>query len=198
MERKKIAVFDFDGTITNKDSLMAFLKFTQGYAKLGWGLLMLSPVLALYLLKIIPNYKAKQILFSWFYRGWNMEKFNTQCQLFVPVLQPSIRPGALQAIRNYQAQGVKVVIITASAENWVLPWANSNGLTEVIGTQIAVDSKNRITGRFATKNCYGQEKVNRFLEKYPNRFDYILEAYGDSRGDEELLAFADKGFLKKF
>lgn len=198
MEQKKIAVFDFDGTITNKDSLMEFLKFTQGSIKLYWGLFMLSPVLILYLLKIIPNYKAKQILFSWFYRGWDMAKFNTNCRDFIPVLRQTIRPNALQAINNYQLQGITVIVITASVENWVLPWANANGLNEVIGTHIGVDERNRITGKFASKNCYGQEKVNRLLEKYPNRESYILEAYGDSQGDNELLAFADIGYMKVF
>lgn len=198
MEQKKIAVFDFDGTITDKDSLIEFLKFTQGYVKLGWGLFVLSPVLALYLLKIIPNYKAKQLLFSWFYRGWDIEKFNAKCLDFIPVLNQTIRPAALMAIRNYQAQNIPVIAITASVENWVLPWARANGINEVIGTQIAVDSHNHITGRFSTKNCYGQEKVNRLLEQYPNRNTYVLEAYGDSDGDKELLAFADVGYLRKF
>lgn len=46
-----------------------------------------------------------------------------------------------------------------------------------------------LTGRFLSANCYGQEKVNRLLEKEPERDSYILYAYGDSRRDRELLAF---------
>lgn len=198
MEQKKIAVFDFDGTITNNDSLMEFLKFTHGGIKLYWGFFVLSPVLILYVLKIIPNYTAKQILFTWFYRGWDIGRFNMKCRQFSTVINSAIRPKALQQINDYRAQGIKVVIITASPENWVQPWANANGIGEVIGTQLAVDNRNRLTGRFLSKNCYGQEKVNRFLEKYPYRNSYILEAYGDSHGDKELIAFADKGYLNKF
>lgn len=198
MEREKIAVFDFDGTITTRDSLMEFLKFTHGLLRTFWGLFILSPVLVLYKLKVIPNYTAKQVLFSWFYRGWSIKKFDAKCSDFVGKIHQIVNPEAIQVIKQYQAEGIKVVVITASPENWVRPWADVIGLHEVIGTQIAVDSNNRLTGRFLSKNCYGQEKVNRFLEKYPNRSDYILEAYGDSRGDEELLAFADKGFLKRF
>jgi phosphoserine phosphatase len=44
---------------------------------------------------------------------------------------------------------------------------------------------------FISKNCYGQEKVNRLLEVEPDRKNYYLYAYGDSRGDREMLAFAD-------
>lgn len=198
MGKNKIAVFDFDGTITHKDSLMEFLKFTQGGIKLYWGLFILSPVLVLYLLRIIPNYTAKQILFSWFYRGWDIGRFNTRCREFSTVINNAIRPKALQQINDYMAQGVTIVVITASPENWVQPWAHANGINEVIGTQIAVDNRNRITGRFLSKNCYGQEKVDRFLQRYPNRGSYILIAYGDSRGDRELIAFADKGYMNVF
>ena len=198
MEQNKIAVFDFDGTITNKDSLMEFLKFTQGSIKLYWGLFILSPLLALYLLKIIPNYRAKQILFSWFYRGWDIGRFNARCSEFSAIINNAIRPKALQQINTYLAQGVKVVVITASVENWILPWARANGINEVIGTRIAVDNHNRLTGRFLSKNCYGQEKVDRFLEKFPHRGNYTLIAYGDSRGDKELVAFADEGYMNVF
>jgi phosphoserine phosphatase len=68
---------------------------------------------------------------------------------------------------------------------------------KVLGTQIEViDGK--LTGRFLSKNCYGQEKVNRILSLYPNRQDYHLTAYGDSRGDKEMLAFADESYFKPF
>lgn len=198
MEREKIAVFDFDGTITTRDSLMEFLKFTHGPFRTFWGLFILSPVLVLYELKIVPNDTAKQILFSWFYRGWSIKKFDAKCIDFIDKVHQIVRPEALQAIQQYQTDGVKVVVITASPENWVKPWADAINLHEVIGTKLAINSNDRLTGRFLSKNCYGQEKVNRFLERYPNRADYILEAYGDSQGDAELLAFADKGYLKKF
>jgi phosphoserine phosphatase len=56
----------------------------------------------------------------------------------------------------------------------------------------------RLTGRFLTKNCYGQEKVNRIKELYPHREEYHLTAYGDSNGDRELLAFADEAHYKPF
>jgi phosphoserine phosphatase len=67
----------------------------------------------------------------------------------------------------------------------------------VLGTQVEViDGK--LTGRFLSKNCYGQEKVNRILSLYPNRQEYNLTAYGDSRGDKEMLAFADESHFKPF
>jgi phosphoserine phosphatase len=56
----------------------------------------------------------------------------------------------------------------------------------------------RLTGRFLTKNCYGQEKVRRVTQVLPKRDNYILVAYGDSRGDKELLDYADVRHYKPF
>lgn len=54
-------------------------------------------------------------------------------------------------------------------------------------------TRGRLTGKFSSKNCFGQENVNRLLEKEPQRDSYYLYAYGDSNGDREMLAFADEG-----
>ena len=69
------------------------------------------------------------------------------------------------------------------------------GIIDILATRIEVDSNGLLTGRFLSKNCYGQEKVNRLLEVEPNRDEYTLHAYGDSRGDKEMLAFADEGVM---
>jgi phosphoserine phosphatase len=42
------------------------------------------------------------------------------------------------------------------------------------------------------------EKVNRLKELYPERETYHLMAYGDSRGDKELLDYADERNYKLF
>ena len=87
-----------------------------------------------------------------------------------------------------------MVIISASIDNWVQPFFPS---VKVLGTQVEVKD-GCLTGRFLTKNCYGQEKVNRLLAVCPDRETYHLTAYGDSRGDKELLAFADVAHYKPF
>ena len=69
------------------------------------------------------------------------------------------------------------------------------GVTATIGTKVEVDPGGKLTGRFLTKNCYGPEKVNRLLEIEPDRRKYFLYAYGDSRGDKEILEFADRGIM---
>ena len=87
-----------------------------------------------------------------------------------------------------------MLIVSASIDLWVESFFPG---IHVLGTQVEVE-QGRLTGRFLTPNCYGQEKVNRILEEYPDRKSYHLTAYGDSRGDRELLAFADEAHYKPF
>ena len=103
-------------------------------------------------------------------------------------------------MRQAAGEGTELVVISASIDNWVRPFFEGDDRlppVTVIGTQIEVRD-GRLTGRFLTRNCYGQEKVERLLALYPHRETYHLTAYGDSRGDRELLAFADQGFLRSF
>ena len=200
---KKIVAFDFDGTLTTKDTLIAFIRYACGTGALILGFLRYLPLLVLMKLRLYPNYKAKQKVFSHFFKGMALEEFDALCQRFAKDNQHLLRPQAVEAVSQALNEGAEVLIISASIDNWVRPFFNTEGFNtegrsvNIIGTQIEViDGK--LTGRFLTKNCYGQEKVNRLLALHPNRTDYHLTAYGDSRGDKELLAFADASHYKPF
>ena len=58
--KRRIAFFDFDGTITTRDSLLAFILFRHGKLKTILGLISISPFYALYILKLVPAQKAKE------------------------------------------------------------------------------------------------------------------------------------------
>ncbi|MDR0427788.1 MAG: haloacid dehalogenase-like hydrolase [Dysgonamonadaceae bacterium] len=191
---RNIAVFDFDGTITQKDTLFEFLKFTHGW-RYYINLLILSPVLIAFKLKLIKNYRAKQILFSLFYKEWDIDTFNSFCADFASKIK--IRPKALDAIKKHSEKGDIIVIASASIENWIYPWSSEYNIDHVLATRIEV-IHGKITGKFFGKNCFGQEKVNRISEVFPTRTNYYLTAYGDSRGDKELLEYANESYLNKF
>ena len=67
MNMPKLALFDFDGTITTNDSLIKFIRFAVGDTKTLFGMILLSPMLILYKLKLIPNYRAKEMMPEEFY-----------------------------------------------------------------------------------------------------------------------------------
>lgn len=196
---RKIYAFDFDGTLTTKDTLLEFIRFAKGSGQMFCGFLLFSPLLLLMKLHLYPNWKAKQQVFSYFFKGMNIDDFNALCTHFAEQNKHLLRPAGIEKVRQaIEEEQATVLIISASIDNWVRPFFDEiDKKIQVLGTQIET-TEGRLTGQFTTKNCYGQEKVNRLTALYPHREAYDLIAFGDSRGDKELLDFADKGFYKPF
>ena len=202
--KKRIYAFDFDGTLTTHDTLIAFIRYARGTRAFVLGFLLHAHLLVLMKLGFYPNWKAKQKVFSYFFKGMSLEDFDALCQRFAANNRQLLRLEGVRMLEQARADGADIVIVSASIDNWVKPFFTSpDGLADnlpkitVLGTQIEIADR-KLTGFFLTKNCYGPEKVNRILDLYPDRCAYHLTAYGDSRGDKELLAFADESHYKPF
>ena len=191
---KKIYAFDFDGTLTTRDTLVEFIRYACGNRAFCWGFLRYSPLLILMKLGYYPNWKVKQQVFSYFFKGMPYEEFAQLGRLFALDCQHLLRIKGVEMVKKAQAEQAEVLIVSASIDNWVQPFFPE---VKVVGTQVEVKD-GHLTGRFLTKNCYGQEKVDRILAIYRHRQEYKLIAFGDSRGDKELLAFADEAHYKPF
>lgn len=199
MGMNTMAVFDFDGTITRKDTLLEFIKFAKGKRAFYIGFLRHALVLIAYRLKIYPNWKAKQRIFTYFFGGMLTSDFDSLCEDFFRQRgKRLIYDSAAKQIKDYINRHIEIVIISASIENWILPFACHLGVEHVLGTKLEINKDGQLTGRFLTANCYGAEKVKRLNELLPERSNYYLIAYGDSRGDRELLAYADERHYKFF
>ncbi len=197
-ERRVIAAFDFDGTLTTRDSLLGFLLFETSPLSLMRSVAKSSFFLLSYALKLIPNDQAKQNLFGNFYRNMSLADFDQRCLRFSRELAAIERPEALAALKWHVEQGHTVVIISASLENWIRPWAEKQGVQHVLATSAEVID-GRLTGRFLSRNCHGTEKVQRLRRLFPDRDAYELYAYGDSKsGDGPLLADADHPYFRCF
>ncbi|MFA5906307.1 MAG: HAD-IB family hydrolase [Desulfobacula sp.] len=196
--KTRLAIFDFDGTITRRDTFLLFLVFCFGWVKVCRIGIRCIPVLLGYKLNLISNSKAKETIFGRFFKKTGLEEFNEFCRRFsLGKISPVIRVSALEKIIRHKVQGDKIIIISASIENWIRPWADSYGIDDVIGTTAETEGL-VLTGKFGSPNCYGEEKVGRFIRTYGDPGQYHIFAYGDSRGDKELLAIADEPFYKLF
>jgi phosphatidylglycerophosphatase C len=194
---KRLVLFDFDGTITTKDTLAEFIRFYHGNLLYFSGLLVLSPILLCYLLKLMPNWKSKQYFLTWFLKGESIEKLKIKCDQFAKTKLPSmIRPRALEAIEGYKKTNSTIVVVSASAEDWVKPWCDANNII-CLATRLE-KHQDIVTGKFRGKNCHGAEKVCRVNEQFTLAdFDQVI-AYGDSSGDREMLAVAHQQHYKPF
>jgi phosphatidylglycerophosphatase C len=195
--KKEIAFFDFDGTITTKDTLLEFIKFGKGSLRFFLGFLLNSPYLVAYKLKIISNQSAKEKVLRFFFRDTPVDVFKTYCNEFSKRVIPHlIRPGALTEIRRLQNEDYIVVVVSASPENWIQPWADEMNV-QLLASKLEV-KENKITGKILGKNCHGEEKVRRISECYTLSDYHHIVAYGDSSGDKPMLKLAKTSFFKPF
>ena len=195
--KKRIAFFDFDGTITTKDTLLEIIKFQKGSFSFYLGFLLCSPFLVLYKLKIISNQAAKEITLRWFFGRMPLAAFEARCNAFEEEKLPAlIRGKALSEIKRLKAANADIVIVSASAENWIRQWCSRHQL-QLIATKLEI-SNDRITGKIEGNNCHGQEKVRRIKAQYDlSQYDEVY-CYGDTKGDKPMLELATFGFYRPF
>lgn len=188
METTKLACFDVDETLTFTDSFMLFLRYSTG--PIGFALRMISvaPYFLLYIVRIISRDSVKNHLLSTFFKDMPHPKYLELCRSFAAKIYPIIaRDDGLLRIKSHQGVGDKVVMVSASLEDYLLPWAHQLGIDGVIATKMEIIG-GRLTGRMYGENCRAEIKVKRIRELYPDA--EIIAAYGDSAGDKEMLEAA--------
>ncbi len=192
-----IAFFDFDGTITTKDTMIELIKFHHGKLQLYVGLGILSPWLIAMRLKIISHQKAKEKMLGWFFKGFSETEFSKVCDSFFQKKLPALmNQRALQKINRHRSNGDEVVVVSASAINWIKGWCDSQGL-KCIATQLEIIN-GEITGKLAGINCNYNEKASRIIKEYDLANYASVYCYGDSMGDKAMLRLATKAFYKSF
>ncbi len=195
--KRGLALFDFDGTITTKDTLFELIKFQKGVVAFYLGMIWLLPILVLHKLKILSAQIAKEAVLSLFFSNQDEYTFQQMCDQFISKAIPTIlRKEALGKIEWHKKNGDRIIVVSASAYNWVEGWCQSMNI-ELIATRI--ERKNGlITGKLESVNCNSEEKVKR-IKEYVELDDFSpIYAYGNSSGDKPMLALADFPFYKEF
>jgi phosphatidylglycerophosphatase C len=192
-----IAFFDFDGTITTKDTLLEFIRYSKGTALLYTGFLFNAPYLIAFKLGIISNQSAKEKILAWFFGKMPVKEFEDLCTKFSVNQLPSlIRKGAIDEIKKLQQHSIEVVVVSASPQNWISQWAAAMNLL-LIATKLEIVN-NQLTGKIEGANCYGEEKVRRIREQFQLDNYKEIYAYGDTLGDKPMLSLAHHPHMKPF
>lgn len=186
-----LAAFDFDGTLTRGESFFRFLAFVTPAPRFAWCFLLSLPVLLQYVSGVMANEPAKVRVLEIFLRGRRLDDLQPLAVRFAREKIPgTLRPEAIARLHGHQKQGHVCVLVSATLALYLKPWAEEMGFEAVLATELAVDAEGRLTGGLATPNCYGPEKAARLRAAYG--VERIHAAYGDSAGDREMLAMADK------
>ena len=193
-----LAVFDFDGTITYCDTLFPFLRHSHGRFSFWWRLLTLLPLLARYSAHQVALTPAKEAVLRKYLADWPEERVREAAESFASGALPRLmNPEALDRLRWHQHHGHHVVIASASIAMYVDLWARAQGIEDVASTRLEVRD-GRVTGRLDGVNCYGPEKVRRLQELVGATRGRDIVAYGDGKGDREMLSLARAPHYKPF
>ncbi len=193
---KKLYLFDFDGTLTYKDTMFLFLKFYDS-AKFSVQFAKHIPLFVLVKLKLADAEKVKKSFISSILKGQSRKKIEEKSLAFFEENYPKIiRENVLDFIKNIDRENTESFLVTASLDIWVKPFAEKFKMT-LVATK--AEFKNDIfTGNFVGKNCNGKEKAARIKEEIGGRkFDKII-AFGDTSGDRQMLNFADESHFRFF
>ncbi len=194
-----VAAFDFDGTLTYTDSFLPFLHAVVGGPRFARHMAELAPILLAYKRGRLSNDEAKQRVLARFLADQELAFLEQAAQRFVQRRLPYLlRRRALRRLAWHRQQNHRCILVSASLELYLKPWADSMGFTEVLGSRLELAETGRVTGRLLGRNCHSEEKTRRLAELLGERSGYRLYAYGDSVGDHALLAYADHAYFRLF
>jgi len=195
-EKRTVAFFDFDGTLTTGDTLLPFLKFVVGKSTYYRKLIQNSPILAAYAMKLVSNNVAKEAVLKSYLSDYPLEKLREQARQFSKDVIPAmLRAEGMERLKWHQEQGHTCVLVSASLDLYLSYWCDDNNFDALLCTPIQEGFFNSQHPDVMGKNCFGEEKVNRIKEwSAPSLMDDSY-AYGDSKGDTQMIAYVKHGYM---
>lgn len=200
----EIFVFDFDGTITTRDTFALFLRYYAGTAKWLLNIIRLLPTFIAYKLGRIDRHAVKKAVINRFFSGKSVVDVEAKAAKFAEDIIPNlIRPAAVKRVRallnDPNCGPESLYICSASIGPYLRSWAGSVGIHKehVMATELEIVNE-RITGGIEGYNVWGQNKVRRIFDQFAPHSVKIKEAYGDTRGDQEMLHAAEASFFRPF
>ena len=193
--QKKLILFDFDGTLSDRDSLLDLFIFTHGFTRFCWNMFLSVPVIIIWKLGLYDAKKGKNFVINRFYKNWTKNKINQQGRLYLQKRMPKIlRQGAIELIQSFQNQNNTIVIVSANIDIHLRAFCEEYQL-QLICTELYYEH-GIYTGKFSTPNCDKQEKVKRVKLIY-NKVEFSkVIAFGNSSGDKAMLNWADEGYYR--
>ena len=174
-----LAAFDVDGTLTRRDCVVPFFHAVAGGVALARaGALHFSGVA-----KVAARRGNRDELKVAFAKALFGGRDGQQIAAIGRRFAAETIPGWLQR------QGHQVVLVSASFGEYLHPLGESLGVDDVLCTEFERGSDGRLTGNLVGANCRGREKVRRLEMLYADKPAEIW-AYGDSSGDDAMLAWA--------
>ena len=193
--RMNLALFDFDGTLTTKETFAPFLRHAVPSMRRAWGSAVLAPLVPMYRRGWLSGSTMRGMATRVALCGLDETMVREAGMQFVREVVPGwLRPEAVAALRAHRDAGDRVIVVSAGFELLVAPWCESEGV-ECLASRLEV-REGRFTGRYLGPQCAGAEKVKRTREHCDISEFPTIHAWGDTPEDDALLALASRRFYR--
>lgn len=195
---QRVAVFDVDGTLLRGDCLLLAARRCRGPVGQLWAALSSLPWLIGWQLRLVDTGRFKQRTIAAFgvCEAVNRAEAAGRRDWLLGELRARLRPQALQRLRWHQQRGDRVLLCSASPRLLLQPLADWLEV-ELLCTELT-QRQGQWQPRLASPNCKGPEKVRRLVQHLGPLEECTIEAYGDSKGDRELLQAAALPHYRSF
>lgn len=197
-ERRRVAAFDFDGTLTPRDTLVPFLARLYGRRRVAAAAAAVGPPWRLEA-EVHRRDHAKAQLLRRLTTGEDPARLTALGRRYADELEAILVPAMRERIEAHRRAGHELVAVSASLVTYLRPLLSERlGFDEVIAVELAVGPDGRHTGEMVRPNVRGPQKevrLREWLEESGGAENVELWAYGNSSGDAELLAMADHAAL---
>ncbi|MGI8755607.1 MAG: HAD-IB family hydrolase [Acidimicrobiales bacterium] len=196
MAGRRIAAFDFDGTLTRRDTLLPFLVRSCGARRVARSVSLAAPRAArsrVSRLQAEVHHRdaTKEALLAHLLGGRSAQWLADSGRSFATTLSDRLRPTMVEQVRWHRDQGHELIIVSASLRAYLEPFAANQGFHHVIAVGLEADDRGVLTGRLDGPNVRGPEKAVQLRQWLGASPPEVMWAYGNSEGDAELLAMAD-------
>ncbi len=194
-----VATFDFDGTLTHRDTLLPFLRFVSGFPVFTVNSVRVAPALLRFVVGNIDNQQAKEAVLHRFISSKSRHELMDLGKKFSEEkISRMVRAEGIDRLKWHQQQGHTCILVSASLDVYLEHWSRSLNFDGLACSRLDYDADGRATGALRGRNCHGAEKLRRLRKLVDDAEVTELHAYGDSSGDRELLAAADHAYFRKF
>lgn len=190
-----LALFDFDGTLTVRETMPDFMHAAVAPTRLAIGKVVLAPLVIGYRAGWVSGNRVRAGIVDFGFRGVPETRLQAAGLAFAnDVLSGVLRADAMARLQWHRERGDTVAVVSGGLDTYLSHWCAARGV-EVICSRLE-SRDGRMTGRYRGAQCVGEEKARRIRAHYDlSRYERI-HAYGDTHEDHAMLGLAHEAWYR--